>query len=83
MAEFALRCDRCRHFLAHARSPLQLDATVRASSARRVSSTPGEERHRCLSCGFVNIFTPIKEAPLPERQRSQSTDSWRDISVKA
>lgn len=74
-AEFALRCDRCHHCLGHASVPMELVALFRPKLTVVVpQSHPAEKRHRCRSCGFVNIFHPVENSLL--------TPSWRTVNLK-
>jgi hypothetical protein len=72
LSEFPLHCEKCVRDLGETSSePVQLVALFKPSKFGRMAKThPAERRHRCLHCGFVNVFHPA-EASLPERQRSQ------------
>jgi hypothetical protein len=76
IGEFALRCDRCHHFLADAGKPMQLVALFKPSPMMRVPKTHSEEqRYRCRHCAHVHVFHPADGAP-------PLTASWRDITLK-
>lgn len=74
-SEFALRCDRCHHCIGHASVPMELVALFRPKLTVVVPRSHREEvRHRCRSCGYVNIFHPVSTSVL--------TPSWRGITLK-
>lgn len=77
IGEFALRCDRCHHFLADAGKPMQLVALFKPSPLMRVPKThQSEERYRCRHCAHVHVFHPVGNGGPP------LTASWRDITLK-
>ena len=72
---YTLHCVHCGHSLDEsADEPMELVAMFKPSRlpAQIPKTHPQEQRRRCRSCGYVNVFHPA--APL--------TASWRTITLK-
>jgi hypothetical protein len=84
VSTFSLHCEKCfRDLNKPAARAMQLVALFKPSRFGRMAKThPDEERHRCLHCGFVNVFHPV-EAVVRQSRPTSLTSSWRDVSVKA
>lgn len=82
MSGFSLHCEKCyRDMDIQSAAPVQLVALFKPSKFGRLAKThPAEQRHRCLHCGFVNVFHPVgisqSVAPSP-------APSWREFSIKS
>lgn len=76
-----LKCDNCNKDLGvTAAAGMQLAIRFKPSLFRRALDQlhPAEHRHRCRSCGWVNVFIPATAADT-----AVLTPSWRDISLKS
>lgn len=59
-----LRCHRCSMSLGNGAAPVTLVALFRAPRDVQFPRThPDEVRRRCQSCGWINIFQPVR-SPL-------------------
>jgi hypothetical protein len=68
---YTLRCHSCSRRLDVVAVPMRIVGMFRASKIGAVAMTyPGEVRHKCQSCKWVNVFHPV------------TTPSWRRIEVK-
>jgi hypothetical protein len=80
-----LKCDACNKDLrVEADRAMQLAIRFKPSLFERSLDQihPEERRHRCRSCGWVNVFVP--SAPVAAEQRnSLLTPSWRDVTLKS
>jgi hypothetical protein len=70
-----LRCDACNKDLkVETDKAMQLIVRFKPSHFPRLDQIdPREVRHRCRSCGWVNIFIPAENTGL--------TPNWRDDIV--
>lgn len=79
-----LKCDACNHELkVEADAGMQLAVRFKPSLFRRAMEQLHalERRHRCRSCGWVNVFVPA--AAVPADRDELLTPSWRNISLKS
>jgi hypothetical protein len=80
--EFWLRCDKCGRSMDDAASePMQLVVLFKPSlvSVAVPRTHERERRHRCRSCGWVNVFVPLVAISQPAN--SSLTPGWRDRIV--
>jgi hypothetical protein len=66
-----LRCHSCSMCVGESTRYMRLVGLFRASMIGKIEKAhPNEERLKCQSCKWVNIFHPV------------AAPSWRDIEVK-
>lgn len=85
MSEFPLLCEKCVRDLGEKSSEaVQLVALFKPSKFGRMAKAhPAERRHRCLHCGFVNVFHPVESRAISQTVATTQTPSWREFSIKS
>jgi hypothetical protein len=85
MSSVWLKCDACNKDLKTAADQeMQLAVRFKPSLFPHALAQidPRERRHRCRSCGWVNVFVP--SAPVAaERRNPLLTPSWRHVTLKS
>lgn len=75
-----LKCDACNKDLrVEADREMQLAVRFKPSifPVALQPLHPHEHRHRCRSCGWVNVYVPVVS------ENSLLTPNWRHISLKS
>lgn len=81
MSNVWLKCDHCNKELkAEADCDMQLTIRFKPSLFRQSlgQTHPLEQRHRCRSCGWVNVFIPVEV----ESSAVLTGPRWDDIVTK-
>lgn len=62
-----LRCHSCSHAVGTSAVPMRLAGLFKPSLMARVGRTNADEiRKRCNSCGWVNVFHPVRTGEVIE-----------------